>query len=179
MSFDVESSSLPRVCLGAAPRWLPRAAAPDAFLVILDGIEDPRNFGGIVRSAVAFGAAGVLFTKDRAAPVTAATAKAAAGALEYIDLVRVTNLVRALKQLQDAGFWSAAFDASATQALWDANLGGRMALVIGSEGKGVRRLVLDHCDLRLAIPIGGPITSLNASVSAAVALAECVRQRRQ
>ena len=158
--------------------WLPRAAAPDAIVLVLDGIEDPRNFGGIVRSASACGAAGVLFAKDRSAPISAAALKAAAGAFEYIDLVRVTNLARALEDLQAAGFWSAGLDAAAEQTLWDADLRGKTALVIGSEGRGIRRLVLERCDRRLSIPLTGPITSLNASVSAAVALAECVRQRR-
>jgi 23S rRNA (guanosine2251-2'-O)-methyltransferase len=103
--------------------------------------------------------------------------KAATGAMEYVDLIQVTNLARALGDLKDAGFWAACFDASAEQSLWEADLTGKMALVIGSEGKGVRRLVRESCDLELKIPQSGPITSLNASVSAAIALYECLRQR--
>jgi 23S rRNA (guanosine2251-2'-O)-methyltransferase len=163
----------------ALKEWLEkREPAPDAFLVVLDGIEDPHNFGAIIRTAAACGAAAVLFGKDRAAPLTSAVFKAAAGGVEYIDLIQVTNLARSLEQLKEAGFWAAALEADAKQILWEADLRGRMALVVGSEGHGIRRLVRETCDLEVRIPLTGPITSLNASVSAAIALAECVRQRR-
>jgi len=160
--------------------WLEKKplAAGD-FLIVLDGIEDPHNFGAIIRTAAACGAAGVLFGKDRAAPLSPAVFKAAAGGIEYVDLIQVTNLARSLRQLKDAGFWVAALEANAEQILWDADLRGRMALVIGGEGRGIRRLVRENCDLEVRIPISGPITSLNASVSAAIAMAECVRQRRR
>lgn len=159
--------------------WLDKGPfAPDAFLVVLDGLEDPHNFGAIIRTAAACGAAGVLFAKDRAAPLSPAVFKAAAGGVEYVDLIQVTNLARSLRQLKEAGFWAAALEADAQQILWDADLRGRMALVIGGEGHGIRRLVRENCDLEVRIPISGPITSLNASVSAAIAMAECVRQRR-
>jgi 23S rRNA (guanosine2251-2'-O)-methyltransferase len=157
--------------------WSSRDFAPDAVVVALDEIEDPHNFGAIVRSAAACGAVGVLFGKHRSAPISPASMKAAAGAMEYIDLVQATNLVRALEDMKEAGFWVAGLDADAPQLLWDANLSGRIVLVVGSEGKGIRRLVNETCDLRLRIPLQGPITSLNASVSAAIALAECLRQR--
>ncbi len=170
----LEADSIPLLSLDA---WLARQTEANSILVVLDGIEDPRNFGAIVRSASACGAAGVLFAKDRSAPVSSAAMKAATGAMEYIDLIQVTNLARALGDLKDAGYWAACFDASAEQSLWEANLTGKMALVIGSEGKGVRRLVRESCDLELKIPQSGPITSLNASVSAAIALYECLRQR--
>jgi len=147
-------------------------------VVALDGVEDPHNFGAIVRSAAACGACAVLFGKDRAAPISAVSVKSAAGGMEYVDLVQATNLVRSLDALKKAGCWIAALDAEAPQDLWDADLTGRIVLVIGSEGKGIRRLVNEHCDLHLRIPLRGPITSLNASVSAAIALAECLRQRR-
>lgn len=156
--------------------WL-EAAPRDAILVVLDGVEDPQNFGAIVRSAAACGAHGVLFGKDRSAPMSPAMVKASAGAAEYIPLLRVTNLVRAIGQCQEKGFWFAAFEADGDRTLWEADLTGRIGLVIGSEGSGVRRLVRERCDLHLRIPIGGPITSLNASVSAGIALAECLRQR--
>jgi 23S rRNA (guanosine2251-2'-O)-methyltransferase len=149
-----------------------------ALLMILDGVEDPHNFGAIVRSAAACGAHAVLFAKDRAAPLSAAMTKAAAGAVEYIALVEVTNLVRAMGQLQEAGCWLAALEANAAQDLWDADLTGRMGIVVGSEGKGVRRLVRERCDLVLRIPLAGPINSLNASVAAGAVLTECLRQRR-
>ncbi len=157
--------------------WLARETSPNAIVVALDGVEDPHNFGAIVRSAAAFGAQAVLFAKDRAAPVSPASVKSAAGAMEYVDLIQATNLARALEQFQKAGFWAVALDADGSQSLWEADLGGRVVLVIGAEGTGLRRLVRERCDFLLRIPIAGPITSLNASVSAAVALAECVRQR--
>ncbi len=145
--------------------------------VILDGVEDPHNFGAIVRSAAACGASGVLFGKDRAAPLSPAALKSAAGAMEYIDLVRVTNITRAIATLQDAGFWVAALEAEGDQTIWEPDLSGKIGLVIGAEGKGVRRLVRQQCDFHLRIPIQGPITSLNASASASIALVECLRQR--
>jgi 23S rRNA (guanosine2251-2'-O)-methyltransferase len=157
--------------------WLEGDRAADAIVVVLDGVEDPRNFGAIVRSAAAMGAAAVMFAKDRAAPISPVSVKSAAGAMEYVDLVQATNLSRALDGMKDKGFWIAELDEAATQTIWDADLSGRIALVIGSEGKGVRRLVSEHCDLHLRIPLTGPIASLNASVSAAIALAECLRQR--
>lgn len=149
----------------------------DAVIVALDGVEDPHNFGAIVRSAAACGAYAVLYAKDRAAPISPVSMKSAAGAMEYIDLIQVTNLVRSFEKLKEMGFWIAAFDADAPQTLWEADLKGRIVLVIGSEGKGIRHLVRQHCDFHLRIPLTGPITSLNASVSAAIALAECLRQR--
>lgn len=158
--------------------WLNWPVSHDAVVVILDGVEDPHNFGAIVRSAAACGANAVLFGKDRSAPISPASMKSAAGAMEYIDLLEVTNLVRAVEAMKKAGFWIAALDADAEQVLWDCDLQGRIGLVIGSEGKGVRRLMGKHCDFHLRIPLTGPITSLNASVSAAIALAECLRQRR-
>jgi len=160
-----------------ADRWLASHAQADAVIVALDGVEDPHNFGAIVRSAAAFGAQAVLFAKDRAAPLSPAAVKSAAGGMEYVDLIQATNLVRALDAFRKADFWAAALDAAAPQALWEADLAGRLVLVVGAEGKGIRRLVREHCDLHLHIPLAGPIASLNASVSAAIALAECARQR--
>lgn len=158
-------------------RWLDRFDARDAFVVLLDSIEDPRNFGAIVRSAAACGAAAVVFARDRAAPLSPAAFKTAAGAMEHVDLVQVTNLSRAVQTLQKSGFWVAALDADAEKSLWEADLTGRMALVVGNEGEGIRRLVRERCDYALSIPLTGAISSLNASVSAGIALAECRRQR--
>ena len=159
--------------------WLARPVAPDAFLIILDCIEDPHNFGAIVRSAAACGANGVLFGKDRAAPLSPAALKSAAGAVEHIDLIQVPNIARAAEQLKRHDFWLAALMPDGPQTLWDADLRGRIGIVVGNEGTGIRPLVQKQCDFRLRIPLHGPITSLNASVSAAIALAECVRQRHQ
>jgi 23S rRNA (guanosine2251-2'-O)-methyltransferase len=158
--------------------WLDRLDSPDAVAVALDGIEDPHNFGAIVRSASACGASCVIFARDRSAPLSTAAMKAAAGAMEHIDLICVNNLNRALEELKKAGFWTAALEADGEKRIWDADLTGRMALVIGSEGRGVRRLVRKNCDMRLRIPLSGPVTSLNASVSAAAVLVECLRQRQ-
>lgn len=159
-------------------QWVKQDFPADAIVVVLDGIEDPHNFGAIVRSAVACGVHGIAFGKDRAAPLSPAAMKSAAGAMEHAELVQVTNLVRFLEGLKEAGFWIAAFDEDAPKSLWEADLGGRIALVIGSEGKGVRRLVGEHCDFHVRIPLPGPLTTLNASVSAGVALVECLRQRQ-
>jgi len=158
--------------------WFSRHKEAQAALVVLDGVEDPRNFGAIVRSAAACGAAGVLFAKDRASPVSVAATKAAAGGMEYIDLIQATNLARALEKLKKQGFWIAALDASAAKTIWEADFTGRIAFVIGNEGTGIRRLVKEHSDYTVSIPLAGPISSLNASVSAGVVLAEWVRQTR-
>ena len=172
------------VVLHAAPlpvfsldSWLATPRAPDPFVVVLDGVEDPHNFGAVIRSAAALGATAVIFGKDRSAPLSAAAAKAAAGAIEYVDLIRVTNIARTLAILQDAEFWVGALAADAEQTIWDADLTGKFAVVVGNEGRGIRPLVRKQCDLQLRIPIGGPISSLNASVSASLVLAEMRRQR--
>lgn len=170
----LQAAPLPLIDLSV---WLERSTTPDAFCVVLDEIEDPHNFGAIVRSAAALGAAAVVFGKDRAAPLSPSALKAAAGAMEYVPLIQVTNISRALDELKKANFWCAALDADAEKDLWHADLKGRTAVVIGNEGEGLRRLVRETCDFSLRIPIGGPISSLNASVSAALALAECARQR--
>ena len=145
-------------------------------LVVLDGIEDPQKFGAIVRSAAACGASGVLFAKDRSSPVTTAAMKAAAGGMECVDLIQATNLVRSLEQIKEVGFWITALDADAETVLWDNDLTGRVAMIIGSEGAGIRRLVREHADFIVSIPLEGVISSLNASVRAGVALAEWMRQ---
>lgn len=170
----LEAEPLPRM---DEKQWIAQTLPADAVAVVLDGVEDPHNFGAIVRSASALGAHGVFFAKRHAAPLSAAALKSAAGAMEYIDLVEVTNIARALSALKEANFWVAGFDAGAPQTLWEADLGGKLALVIGSEGKGMRRLVQETCDFLVRIPLAGAITSLNASVSAAIALAECRRRR--
>ena len=170
----LEADPLP---LHKVDAWLTSQPPADSIVVALDGVEDPHNFGAIVRSASAFSARAVLFAKDRAAPISPVSLKSATGAMEHIDLLQATNLTRSLDAFKKAGFWVAELDADAPQLLWEADLSGRVVLVIGSEGKGVRPLVRRSCDFHLRIPLEGAITSLNASVSAAVALAECARQR--
>lgn len=162
-----------------ADTWVSGTFPPDALLVILDGVEDPHNFGAIVRSAVASGASAVIFAKDRSAPISPAAVKSAAGAMEHIDLVEAVNLVRTVKALKKEEFWIAALDERGPQLLWEVDLRGRMALIIGSEGKGIRRLVREQADFLLRIPLPGPLKTLNASVSAGIALAECLRQRQK
>jgi 23S rRNA (guanosine2251-2'-O)-methyltransferase len=158
-------------------RW--RTSDRPALFLLLDGVTDPHNFGAILRSAEAAGCQGVLVPKDRSCPVTAVVEKAAAGALAHLALGQITNLSRTLDQLKAVGIWvyGLAGDSSASP-LFDTDLTGNVALVVGSEGEGLRPLVRRHCDGLLAIPMAGAISSLNASVAAAIALFEVVRQRR-
>jgi 23S rRNA (guanosine2251-2'-O)-methyltransferase len=151
----------------------------DPLLLVLDGIEDPHNLGAIARSAAAFGASGVLFGKDRSAPVSAVAVKSAAGAMEYIDLIEVNNVARAMDALHEADYSIGVLDGHGEHMIWEMPSEGPLALVIGSEGKGVRKMVKRTADMILRIPIEGPISSLNASVSASIALAEWKRIRHQ
>jgi 23S rRNA (guanosine2251-2'-O)-methyltransferase len=148
------------------------------LLVVLDGVEDPHTLGAIVRSAHALGAHGVVIPKDRAVGVTPAVAKASAGAIERCPIARVTNVSKALETLKEAGVWSVALAADAPQLLDALDLNGATALVLGSEGEGLRPLVRKTCDLSARIPITGDFDSLSVSASAAVALYEAARQRR-
>ncbi len=156
-----------------------RQSQRSAFMMILDGITDPHNFGAILRSAEVAGCHGVIVAKDRSCPVTPVVEKTAAGALSYLPLCQVTNLSRALEDLKAAGIWcyGLAGDEGSSD-LYSADLGGDVAIVVGSEGKGLRPNIRKHCDALLAIPMGGQVGSLNASVAAGVALFEVVRQKR-
>jgi 23S rRNA (guanosine2251-2'-O)-methyltransferase len=153
------------------------ASGAPPLLVLLDGIEDPQNLGAVIRSAHALGAHGVVITKDRAAGITPAAAKASAGAVEHCPVARVTNLSHALEELKEAGLWSVATAADADRTLDELDLTGPTALVIGSEGSGIRPLVRKHCDLAARVPMAGQVGSLNASASAAICLYETARQR--
>ena len=157
--------------------WLAGPRPEALLLVVLDGVEDPHNFGAIARSACACGAHAVIFAEDRAAPVSPVAVKSAAGAMEHIDLVRARNLNRAVDALREEGITIAALDAHGDTALWTPDYAGPTALVVGSEGKGIRRSILGKSDRRVRISTPGPMPSLNASVAAAIGLAEILRQR--
>ncbi|HMM31924.1 MAG TPA: 23S rRNA (guanosine(2251)-2'-O)-methyltransferase RlmB, partial [Clostridia bacterium] len=145
------------------------------FLILLDGIEDPHNLGSIIRSAECAGAHGVVIPKRRTATVTSAACKASAGAVEYIKVARVVNMATAVEQLKKEGIWIAGADMDGTP-MTEAKLEGAIALVIGSEGEGISRLVREACDFTVKIPLSGSIESLNASVAAAILMFEKKRQ---
>ena len=155
-----------------------RERGEDPLLVILDGVTDPHNLGAIIRSAECAGAHGVIIPERRSVGLTPAAVKASAGAVEYLPVARTTNLSRLIETLQAKGLWIAAAD-MAGEMYTDADLKGPLALIIGAEGTGISRIVLEHSDRRVALPMAGAIQSLNASVAAGVLLYEVRRQRRE
>ncbi|WP_010284980.1 23S rRNA (guanosine(2251)-2'-O)-methyltransferase RlmB [Bacillus timonensis] len=152
-----------------------REEAP--FIILLDELEDPHNLGSILRTADAVGAHGVIIPKRRAVGLTATVAKASTGAIEYIPVARVTNLARTIDELKDRGVWIVGTDAKGKEDY--RNIDGKMpiGLVIGSEGKGMGRLVKEKCDFLLRLPMKGKVTSLNASVAASLLMYEVYRKR--
>ena len=152
-----------------------RGEAP--LLVLCDELSDPHNLGAIIRSAECAGAHGVVIPKRRSVALTAVVANAAAGALEYMPVARVTNLSAAMETLQKKGLWVFGTAAEGATPLYEADLRGPAAIVIGAEGDGMSRLVAERCDYKVSIPLRGQISSLNASAAAAVLLYEALRQR--
>lgn len=149
------------------------------LIVILDHIEDPQNLGAIIRTVNVLGAHGVIIPKDRAASVTPAVVKASAGAVSFVPIARVVNLVITIRDLKKKGVWIVGADPSATKSVFAEELGALdLALVVGSEGKGLTRLVREECDFLVSIPNLGEVSCLNASVAAGIMIYEIVRQRR-
>jgi 23S rRNA (guanosine2251-2'-O)-methyltransferase len=146
------------------------------LLLVLDGVTDPHNLGACLRSADAFGAHAVVVPKDRAVGVNATVAKAASGAADTIPVITVTNLARALREMKEAGVWIVGADADG-ESLFEAELGGPIAWVLGAEGEGLRRLTREHCDRIVGIPTAGTVESLNVSVAAGVCLFATRRAR--
>ena len=149
----------------------------DPFLLLLDGITDPHNLGAILRTAECAGVHGVVIPKRRSVGLNATVGKTSAGALEYMPVARVTNIVKTMEYLKKQGLWIACADMKGLDH-FDTNMKGALALVIGSEGDGVSRLVKENCDFTVSIPMYGKISSLNASVAAGLLMYEVVRQRK-
>lgn len=185
---------LERITRTAAPQGVAAFASPIAYtpleevlaatdgepglLLVCDGIVDPHNLGALIRTADAAGAHGVVIPKRRAVGLTATVIKASAGAAAYVPVAQVVNLTRTLLELKERGFWVAGAAMEGSTPLWEADFRSPTALVVGSEGKGLSRLVAEACDFLVSIPMYGSISSLNASVAGALLLYEAVRQRR-
>ena len=147
------------------------------LILILDGVTDPHNLGACLRSADAAGVTAVIFPKDKSADVNDVARKVASGAAETVPWVRVTNLARTIESLKQAGVWVIGTDGDAEESLYEQDLSGPCAMVLGSEGAGMRRLTRDLCDFVVKLPMAGSVSSLNVSVAAGVCLFEAVRQR--
>ena len=189
----VEADELDRLAAGGAHQGVvARVAAPAAhsvadlvgdasrapLVVVLDGVEDPQNFGAVIRTSEAAGVDGIVYQKRRAAPKSGAAAKASAGALSYVRMAPVVNVSRAITELKKLGVWTVGLDADVETPYYEIDLVQPTALVVGAEGTGLRRLVHDRCDLHASIPMLGQVASLNVSVATGVVLYEAVRQRR-
>ncbi|MFO0775480.1 MAG: 23S rRNA (guanosine(2251)-2'-O)-methyltransferase RlmB [Nitrospiraceae bacterium] len=154
-----------------------RGEAP--FLAILDGVQDPQNFGSVLRSAEGAGVHGVIIPDRRAVGLTGVVAKSSAGAIEHMRVAQVTNVVRTLEELKAAGLWLYGLDARATRSVSEVDYSGPVGFVLGGEGQGVRPGVLAACDESVRIPMRGKVSSLNAAAAAAIAFFEVVRQRQR
>jgi len=153
-----------------------RGKKEDPFVVVLDRVNDPHNLGAVIRTSYCCGVHGIVIPKRNAAGVTPVAVKSSAGAAEYLPVLRVANTVRALEEMKDRGFWIAGADMDG-EVMYQTDLKGPLALVFGSEGRGIGRLVKEKCDFLVSIPMKGSISSLNVSVAAGVLLYEALRQR--
>ena len=156
---------------------LVEARGEETFLLILDGVQDPHNLGACLRSADAAGVDAVIVPRNNAVSITATVSKVACGAAETVPFIQVTNLVRTLRMLKDAGVWLVGADGTAKQSLYDIDLRGALALIMGGEGEGLRRLTRENCDYLARLPMAGTVESLNVSVATGICLFEAVRQR--
>ena len=156
---------------------LMESASGVPLIVVVDGVEDPQNFGAIVRTADAVGVDGVVYQTRRAAPTSAAAMRASAGAMAHVRLAPVVNIARTIDELKSLGVWSVGLDASAPLRYHEVDLDQPLALVLGAEGKGLRRLVRERCDWLVSLPMCGQVSSLNVSVAAGVVLYEAIRRR--
>lgn len=147
------------------------------FILILDGVTDPHNLGACIRTADAAGVHLVIAPKDKSAPLNATAAKVACGAAETVPYIQVTNLARTMKELQERGIWIGGTAGEAEQNIYQQNMTGPLALVMGAEGQGMRRLTREHCDFLVNIPMAGEVSSVNVSVATGICLFEAVRQR--
>ena len=154
------------------------AANDKPFILILDGVTDPHNLGAILRSADAAGVHAVVAPKDRSVKLTSVVRKVACGAAESVPFITITNLARTMRELQDAGVWIVGTAGETETLVYDADLKGPLALVLGAEGEGLRRLTRETCDSLVKIPMFGAVSSLNVSVAAGICLFEAVRQRQ-
>lgn len=145
--------------------------------IMLDGLEDPHNLGAILRSADAFKVDAIIVPKNRSVGLNATVAKVSTGAIEYVDVVEVTNLTKTIKKLKEEGFWIVGTDAETPQTVSDIDVEADLCVVIGSEGKGMSRLVKENCDYIVKIPMTGHVNSLNASVSAGIVIYEIFRKK--
>lgn len=148
-----------------------------AFLLILDGVQDPHNLGACLRSADAAGVDAIIAPKDNSTSITAVTEKVACGAAESIPFIQVTNLARTIRDLKDKGIWCYGLSDKAEQSFYQSDLKGNVALVMGAEGKGIRQNVMKQCDILYSIPMQGSVSSLNVSVATGICLFEALRQR--
>jgi len=152
-------------------------AGSRTLLIVLDGVQDPHNLGAILRTADVGGVTAVVAPRDRAVPLTETVRRIACGAADRVPFVQVTNLARALDKLKEGGVWMVGTDDEAESVIWDTDLTGPLALVMGFEGSGLRRLTKEHCDRMIRIPMRGSVGSLNVSVATGICLFETLRQR--